>query len=86
MIFVMETLSWGDREVNEQLHCRVLSTCDKSEIKVLWPDWGCGEEESQRMLKQRQSQAEKRGQGNRGRAGNTYKGSEMRDVKNIEKV
>lgn len=53
---------------------------------MLWPDWGCGEEETQRMLKQRQSQAEKRGQGNRGRVGNTYKGSEMRDVKNIEKV
>ena len=64
----------------------MLSACDKNEINVLWPDWGCGEEESQGRLKRRQSQAKKRGQGNRGRVGNTYKGSEMRDVKNIEKV
>ena len=41
----METLSWGNRYINEQLHCRVLCSCDKNEIKVLWPDWGCSEEE-----------------------------------------
>lgn len=41
----METLSWGNRYINEQLHSRVLCTCDKNEIKVLWPDWECSEEE-----------------------------------------
>lgn len=41
----METLSWGNRYINEQLHCRVLCTCNKNKIKVLWPDWGCSEEE-----------------------------------------
>lgn len=26
-------------------YTRVLRTCDKNEIKVLWPDWGHSEEE-----------------------------------------
>ena len=37
--------SWGNRYINGQLHCRVLLTYDKNEIKALWPDWGRSEEE-----------------------------------------
>lgn len=62
----METLSWGNRYINEQLHSRVLCTCDKNEIKVLWPDWECSEEEkSGKVETKTEPGKKKRGGGDR---------------------